>query len=102
MRWTGRPAPRGLDSSSPLLPQIGLARVAPYTGPHHVLHEDPGPAVDRRGAEGGQRRLVPGARVALVAVEVVGGKMLGLALHQPIAGDLGQDRSRGDREAPGV
>ena len=43
-----------------------------------------------------------GARVALVGVEPPPGVVLGLGPHDAVAGHLGQDRGRGDRQAAGV
>ena len=60
------------------------------------------PPVDRGRAHPLQRRLVPGARVALVELEVVAREVLGLGPHDPVAGDLGQDRRGRDRQAGGV
>ena len=42
------------------------------------------------------------ARVALVELEVVAGVVLGLGPHDAIAGDLGEDRRRRDRQAARV
>ena len=42
------------------------------------------------------------AGVALVVVEPPPGIVVGLGLHDPVAGHLGQDRCRGDRQAAGI
>src|SRR4051794_13630870 len=61
-----------------LLPQRRLAGVAMYAAPNRVLHEDPRPPVDRGRTECGEGRLVSWARIPLVLVEVVCGKVLRL------------------------
>ena len=86
--------------------------------------ERPAPPVDGRQPVAAQRDLVQGRGVALVALEVVGGEVLGLGAHDPVAHHLGQhgggghrraapvaahhrhhrggDRHRGQRERPGL
>src|SRR5215207_5522460 len=67
-----------------------------------ALHEDPAAAVDRRRPPAAQRRLVAGTWVALVLVEPPPRVVLGLDLHDAIAGDLGEDRRRRDGQAARV
>src|SRR5262245_37615939 len=70
--------------------------------PGDVVHEHPRPPVDRGRAEPLEGRLVAGAGVALVQLEVVAREVGGLAPHDAVPGDLGQDRGGGDRQAGGV
>lgn len=53
-------------------------------------------------AKGLQGDLVARARVPLVGIEVEPWVVLGLVDHQPVPGDLGQDRRSGDRYRHGV
>ena len=56
----------------------------------------------RAGAELPERSPVPGNRIALVPCKAVAG-MLGIQLlHQRVAGGLGEDRGRGNRQALGI
>src|SRR5581483_11031678 len=59
-------------------------------------------SMDRTGAVPVERRQMIGGPVALVAGEAILGELLVRLEHQPIAGDLGHDRRRGDGGAPGV
>src|SRR5918997_1642126 len=75
---------------------------AGHPRPRQAVHEHPAAPVDGRGAHAPQHGLVPRAGVALVLVEPPVRVVLGLGLHDAVAGDLGQDRGCRDRQAAGV
>jgi len=82
--------------------QLAVAGVAVEAVPHQPVHEDPRPAMDRARTEGLQSRLVHRAGITLVGGKVPKREMLGLGSHNAIAGDLGQDRGRRNRQAGAI
>ena len=71
----------------------GSHRVAAH---HGQLHGSPAQPVDFARAQVQKRPGVDRRAVALVAGETVAGVQAVHLTHQPVAGDLGQDRCRGD------